>query len=175
LTPQQTQHFTLVTMAGVELDEECPVSLEELKTLNKPPIDLTGVDIHGPTAGISTHNDNAALIWQHSGRLQGEVPATFKEMLDTFGVPMDGGFETKISAQWCVRFPNGARMRLYDWCETQRYKLDPALPTVEEFLDVTSHRTISWHINGSDDAVELVTAALAAANVAEAARIKRML
>jgi hypothetical protein len=86
-----------------QLPDECPVSLDTLKGLNKPPIDLsvTGVDAYGPTAGpgILTHNDGAARIWLGSGSLQGEVPAAFEELLDTFGVPMYGGFESTISAQ----------------------------------------------------------------------------
>jgi len=130
-----------------------------------PPIDLTGVDVRGPAEGIITHTNDPAL--SAGGYLLGEVAATFKEMLDTFGVPMNGGDEEKISATWNVRFADGTQAQLYDWKATRRYYHDDRFPTVEEFLDVTSDRKISWHVGGTDPrAVGLVSAAVDATRAA---------
>jgi len=139
----------------------CPFPLDLLKTSIKPPIDLAGVDVRGPASGIVTHNENAALLWGSGGCLQGEVPATFKEMLDTFGAPTDGGAEGKISSEWFVLFADGTRAHVYDWCETDRYRADSTLPSVGEFLDVASKRQITWHVGAQlPRAAELVATAV---------------
>ena len=83
-----------------------------------------------------THNEAELHI---SGTcLQGETKASYAELVDLFGEPMEGdGY--KVDAEWIVRFGDGTLATIYNWKDGPNYCGEDGTP-VREIKD--------WHIGG---------------------------
>lgn len=77
--------------------------------------------------------------------LQGYIHATYSELVDFFGEPLEGD-GCKVSAEWNFDFEDGTVATLYDWKLSEPIANYP----LEEY---------EWHIGGRNQkAVEYLTA-----------------
>lgn len=93
-----------------------------------------------------THN--SADLHINGTCLQGEIRATYKELVAMFGEPMEGdGY--KVDAEWVMRFGDGTIATVYNWKDGINYcGAKDGTPTKE---------ITEWHVGGaSHKAVENV-------------------
>lgn len=80
--------------------------------------------------------------------LRGYVVASYVELNELFGPPIDG--EYKISGQWVFEDDDGNVFTLYDYKETDLY--DSELPSVKKFR--SSNNRIEFHFGGRGSSIE---------------------
>ena len=97
-----------------------------------------------------THNHDASIQFQGTC-LQGELTASYKELVGLFGKPFDGdGYKT--DAEWTLLFEDGTAATVYNYKNGKNYCGDDGLP-VQQITE--------WHIGGrSRQAVDHVQIAL---------------
>lgn len=103
---------------------------------------------------FKTHNEIVGIHISDTS-LQGQINADYYDLVDLFGMPMDGdGY--KVDAEWWVQFANGTVATIYNWKNGRNY-------LGNDGLDVRAIE--QWNIGGkSGRAVELVQKALELAN-----------
>ena len=96
-----------------------------------------------------THNDEEINVSMTS--LQGELEASYQDLVKAFGLPNQGdGYKT--DAEWWLRFDDGAVATIYNWKNGKNY-LGPDGLDVED-ID-------GWHVGcRSRDIVSRVKSAL---------------
>lgn len=101
-----------------------------------------------------THNQHHIDISGTHG--QGQINATYKQLVSAFGNPLADGFDDyKSDAEWVVLFENGLIATIYNWKNGRNYLGPEGTPT--ELIT-------TWNIgSNSPDAVKLVAQAIGSA------------
>lgn len=112
-----------------------------------------------PEMDYVTHNQQDINVNGTFG--QGQIHATYKQLISAFGNPLEQGFDDyKSDAEWIVRFSHGLVATIYNWKNGRNYLGDAGIAT--ESITV-------WNIGGnSADAVRLVEQAIETATNHEA-------
>lgn len=85
---------------------------------------------------FTTHN--TAEIDINGTCLQGEITATYAELVSLFGKPHKGD-GNKVDAEWDVRFEDGSIATIYNWKNGRNYCEDKGTPT---------EQITEWHVGG---------------------------
>ena len=88
-----------------------------------------------------THNEKEIDITDTHGR--GDLTATYGQLVELFGEPMDKTMGFKTDAEWVLEYENGAIVTIYNWKNGKNYCGDEGL-AIEE-VD-------TWSVGGNTSA-----------------------
>lgn len=88
-----------------------------------------------------THNDGIPFKSIYSqGYLQGYIEASYWELKDLFGQPMDRE-DNKVDVEWVINFEDGSYATIYNYKNGKNYCGKNGIPTT---------KIRDWHIGGVD-------------------------